>query len=137
MSLGKQSSTCRASTLQPLPERNRFIRRTFRTLDLGDRAVHAERGPAFAGPLSMMRSTVGLNEGRDAVAMRNDLAARDPRRVRNQRVEVLIADPIRHQCLGLVGLLCGLEETKRTQDAVAGLNQVVAGEAREAGGRAS
>src|SRR6266498_1112482 len=79
----------------------------------------------------MMRSTVGLNEGGEAVAMRNDLAARDLRRVRNQRVEVLVADPLRDEGLGLVGLLCSLEETKRTQDDVAGLDQVVAGETRE------
>ena len=90
------------------------------------------RGPAFAGPLSITPSTVGLNEGGDAVAMRNDLAARDLRRVRNQRVEVLVGDPLRDERLRLIGLLGGLEETKRTQDAVAGLDQVVAGETRDA-----
>src|SRR5437763_9296276 len=79
----------------------------------------------------MMRSTVGLDEGGDAVAVRDDLAARDLRRVRNQRVEVLVADPLFDERLGLVGLLCGLEETKRAQDAVAGLDQVVAGETGE------
>src|SRR6266513_1859624 len=79
----------------------------------------------------MMRSTVGLNEGGDAVAVRNDLAARDLRRVRNQRVEVLVGDPLRDERLRLIGLLAGLEETKRAQDAVAGLDQVVAGETGE------
>src|SRR5436190_22443980 len=71
----------------------------------------------------MMRSTVGLNEGGDAVAVRNDLAARDLRRVRNHGVEVLVADPLRDEGLGLVGLLGGLEETKRAEDAVASLDQ--------------
>src|SRR6266566_5853654 len=89
-------------------------------------APHTEGPPVRA--LSVVRSAVGLNEGGNSVAVRDDLAARDLRRVRNRRGEVLVADPLRHEVLGLVGLLPGLEETKRAQDAVAGLDQVVAGE---------
>ena len=87
-------------------------------------------GPAVAGALPMTRSTVGLNEGRDALALRDDLAARDLRRVRNHRIEVLVGDPLRDERRRLVGLLAGLEETERAEDAVAGLDQVVAGETR-------
>src|SRR6266566_2767067 len=89
-------------------------------------APHTEGPPVRA--LSVVRSAVGLNEGGNSVAVRDDLAARDLRRVRNRRGEVLVADPLRHEVLGLVGLLEGLEETKRAKDAVAGLDQVVAGE---------
>ena len=90
----------------------------------------AERARRCRGPLDDA-DTVGLNQGGDSVAVRNDLAARDLRRVRNHRVEVLVADPLRDELLGLVGLLGGLEETKRAQDAAVRLDQVVAGETGE------
>src|ERR1044072_4197415 len=68
---------------------------------------------------------------RDAVALRNDLAARDLRRVGNRRVEVLVGDPLRDDLRRLAGLLGGLHETERAQDAVAGLDEVVAREPGE------
>src|SRR4029453_1763801 len=88
-------------------------------------------GPAPPGPLDDAEVRVRLNEGGDAVAVRNDLAARDPRRVRNHRVEVLVADPLRDEGLGLVGLLGGLEETERGEGAVVCLDQVEAAETGE------
>ena len=64
--------------------------------------------------------------GGEAVALRNDFAARDLRSAGNHGVEVVISDPLRHELSGLLGLLGGLEETKRTQNAVAGLDEVIA-----------
>ena len=46
-------------------------------------------------------------------------------------VEVLVADPLSDDLRRLVSLLGGLEETERAQDAVAGLDEVVAGETGE------
>jgi hypothetical protein len=43
------------------------------------------------------------------------------------RTEVLIVDPLRHEPSGLLGLLGDLEETEGAQNAVAGLDHVVAG----------
>jgi hypothetical protein len=39
---------------------------------------------------------------------------------------VLIGDPLRHELSGLLGLLGGLEETEGAQNALAGLDQVIA-----------
>jgi hypothetical protein len=73
---------------------------------------------------------VELRDG-DAVALSNDLAARDLRLVGNRLGEVLVADPLRDELRGLGVLLGRLEETERAQDAVVGLDQVVALEAGE------
>jgi hypothetical protein len=77
------------------------------------------------------QSTVELGDGEHAVAVRDDLATRDLRPGRNRRVEVLVGDPLGDELRRLVSLLGGLEETDRAQDAVAGLDEVVAGETRE------
>jgi hypothetical protein len=82
------------------------------------------------GALSLTPSTVVLRDG-DAVAVSNDLTARDLRRVRNHRSEVLVGDPLRDDLRRLVALLGRLEETERAQNAVAGLDELVAGEAGE------
>jgi hypothetical protein len=89
------------------------------------------KGPGECRALSELRVSVVLGDGGDAVAVRNDPAARDLRRVRDRRGEVLVRDPLRDELRRLVGLLGGLEETERAQDAVAGLDEVVAGEAGE------
>jgi hypothetical protein len=85
---------------------------------------HLREGPAAPSRLD----DGGLVElrGGNAVAARNDFAARDFRSVGNHGAEVLIVDPLRRELSGLLGLLGGLEETERTQNAVAGLDQVVA-----------
>src|SRR4029077_18802751 len=64
-------------------------------------------------------------------AVRNDLAARDLRRVRHRAREVLVTDPLSNDLRRLVSLLGSLEETKRAQEAVVALDEVVAGEAGE------
>src|SRR5688572_1902077 len=66
---------------------------------------------------------------RDAVAVSDDLAARDLRRVRDQRLELLVADPACDDVRRLLALLGSLEETERAEDTLIGLDQVVAGEA--------
>src|SRR5688500_4183921 len=66
---------------------------------------------------------------RDAVAVSDDFAARDLGLVRDHRLELLVADPRRDDTRRLLALLGCLEETERAEGAVAGLDQVVAGEA--------
>ena len=44
---------------------------------------------------------------------------------------MLISDPLRRELSGLLGLLGGLEETERAQNAVAGLDQVIAAKTGE------
>jgi hypothetical protein len=58
------------------------------------------------------RTTVELDEGGDALAVGEDLAARDLGCVRKCPAEVLVADPILDDLGGLVGLLRRLEETE-------------------------
>src|SRR4029453_13972031 len=67
----------------------------------------------------------------DAGALIHDLAARDLRRVRNRRGEVLIGDPLREDLRRLVALVRSLKETKRAKDPIAGLDEVEAGKAGE------
>ena len=93
-------------------------------------ATRLARGPGCAQGLLVKRSSTNYATV-TPLLLGNDLAARDLRRVGNRRVEVLVGDPLRDELRGLVGLLGGLEETERAQDAVAGLDQVVAGEAGE------
>src|SRR4029078_17265 len=91
-------------------------------------AAHVPRGwsrPGMAGP-TRTRGVVALRGG-DAVAAGNDLTARDLRITRNHGAEVLVGDPLLHEARGCLGLVAGLEETERAQDAVAGLDEVVAG----------
>ena len=44
-----------------------------------------------------LRSLLELGDCEDAVALSNDLAARDLRSVRNRRIEVLVGDPLRDE----------------------------------------
>ena len=61
----------------------------------------------------------------DAVAVSDDLAAGDLRLVGDDRLEFLLADPVRDELCRLLALLGRLEETERADDAVAGLDQEV------------
>jgi 2-oxo-4-hydroxy-4-carboxy--5-ureidoimidazoline (OHCU) decarboxylase len=61
----------------------------------------------------------------------DDLAARNLGLVRDQRLKLLVADPRGDDVRRLLALLRRLEETERAEDAVAGLDQVVAREARQ------
>jgi len=109
-----------------------MIRACLIALRLAERLGAAlKRGPGVSRALLMTRSTLELGDGEHAVAVSNDLAAGDLRRVGNRRVEVLVGDPPRDDLRGLVGLLGRLEETKRAHDAVAGLDQVIGGETGE------
>src|SRR6478672_5041732 len=78
-----------------------------------------------------LQRSIELNGREHAVAVRDDLAAGDLRRVGDDLVEVLVGDPLRDEHRRLVGLLGGLEETEGAEDAAAALDQVVAGEARK------
>jgi hypothetical protein len=72
-----------------------------------------------------------LSDRENAVALCDDLAARDLRSIRDRLIEVLVRDPLRDEHRRLVSLLGGLEETERAEDAAAALDQEVAGETRE------
>ena len=61
-----------------------------------------------------------------------DLAARDLGSVGDQRLELLLADQGRDDVRRLFAPLGCLEETKRAEDAVTGLDQVEAGKALHA-----
>ena len=61
----------------------------------------------------------------------DDLAAGDLRRAREGRLELLVAHPGGRDARRLVGLLGGVEEADRGHDAVAGVDQVIAAEARQ------
>ena len=78
-----------------------------------------------AGP-SFECGAVELRGDENAVAMSNDLAARDLGLVGENRVELLLADPRCDELRRLQALLRRLEETERGEDAVAGIDQVVA-----------
>jgi hypothetical protein len=78
------------------------------------------------GPASPSPTYAGELRARDAVAVSDDLAARDLGSVGDQRLELLVADPGRDDVRGLFALLGCFEETKRAEDAVTGLDQVVA-----------
>src|SRR3990170_6281804 len=62
----------------------------------------------------------------NAVTVSNDLAARDLGLVGENRLELLLADPRCDELRRLHTLLRRLEETERAEDAVAGIDQVVA-----------
>ena len=74
---------------------------------------------------------VVLDEGDHAVAVSDDLAAGDLRCVGDHLVEMLVGDPLGDELGRLVYLLLPLEQAERAEDPVAGLDQVVAGEAVE------
>ena len=67
-----------------------------------------------------------LDGDQDAVAGSDDAAARDLGLVRNDRVELLVADPGCDGLRRLLALLRSLEETERAEDAVARLDEEVA-----------
>src|SRR5207342_261279 len=67
----------------------------------------------------------------DAVALSDDLAACNLRLVGDDRAEVLVAEPRGDELRRLHPLLRSLEEIERAEDAVPGLDQVVALESRE------
>src|SRR5689334_753473 len=75
--------------------------------------------------------SAGLRGGHEAAAS-NNLAGRNLRSARNRLAEALVVDPLRDELARLLGLFGGLEETKRAQNSVARLDEVVAGEAGEA-----
>jgi hypothetical protein len=63
--------------------------------------------------------------------VRDDFAARDLRRVGQRRLELLLAYPVGRDAARLVALGRRLEEPDRDDDAVAGIDEVIATEARE------
>src|SRR5581483_1702785 len=90
------------------------------------------RGPGCAGPSGGAQSRFELCDREYTVAVSDHLAAGDLRRVGHRRVELLVGDPLRDDHRRLVGLLGGLEETERAEDAAAAaFDQVVAGKAGE------
>src|SRR5437879_5193481 len=81
-----------------------------------------DRAPERARRLRPSRcwgSPLGLGDGENAVAVRNDLAARDLRCVRNRRVEGLIADPLRDELRRRAGLLNYLIEARKRRPELA------------------
>src|SRR3954469_22042268 len=84
----------------------------------------AEGGRRAPAPLAAL--SVEL-EDCDAVALSDDSTLRDHRRVRQQAVELLVADPGAADLGRLLALLGGVEEARRAEDrAVVRLDQVVA-----------
>ena len=85
------------------------------------------------GPASRALSVerVGRAYAVDAVAVSDNLAARDLRSGGKDGVELLVLDPRGDDLGRLLALLGGLEETERAEDAVAGLDEVVAREPRK------
>src|SRR6476646_10551520 len=80
---------------------------------------------------SLECGAVELRGDENAVAVSNDLAARDLGLVGENRVELLLADPLCDELRRLHTLLGRLEVTERSEDAVAGIDQVVALEPRK------
>jgi hypothetical protein len=63
----------------------------------------------------MRCGAVDLHGDQNAVAVSDDLAARDLGLVRDNRVELLVADPAGDELRGLEALLRSLEETERAR----------------------
>jgi hypothetical protein len=61
----------------------------------------------------------------------DDLAPRDLRRLRQRRLELLVAQPVGCDAGRLVGLRRSVEEPDGAQDAVAGVDDLIAAESRE------
>src|SRR4051812_15327580 len=101
-----------------MPERARFH---INPLAGALRHVNELRAQQLPGP-RLCRNAAGL---RVAVAVSDELAARDLRRVRDDRVEMLVNEPLGDERRRLVSLRGGLEEPDRAHDAVAGLDEVV------------
>jgi hypothetical protein len=92
-------------------------------LSRGAREGHAPQG-------SLMIELRALGDG-NAVAVCNDLAGRDPRSVRDRRGQVLVGDPLRDNLLDSSACSDVSKRPIRAENAVAGFDQVVAGEAGE------
>jgi len=60
----------------------------------------------------------------------DDLSAGDLRRVRECRLESLLVHPVGRDAGRFLGVSCGVEEADGADDAVTGIDQVVAVEAR-------
>src|ERR1700728_3340315 len=70
---------------------------------------------------------------RDELArlVNENLGVRDLRRIRQCRIELLLAHPVGRDAGRFLGMLRGIEEADGTQDAVIGHDQVIALEARQ------
>jgi hypothetical protein len=74
-----------------------------------------------------------LRPNRSVGPFHDDLAARDLRRVRNQALQLLFAQPVGYDAARLLGLRRSIEEVDRTHDAVTGFDEEVTAEARKLG----
>jgi hypothetical protein len=74
-----------------------------------------------------------LRPNRSVRPLHDDLSARDLRRVRNQGLELLLAQPVGYDPARLLGLRRSIEEVDRTHDAVTGFDEEVTAEARKLG----
>src|SRR4051812_35584119 len=104
--------------------------------DCGDRRADVVRVPSGTTEGPRMRafsrtSCGGLRLDELGRLVRDDLAGRDPRRVREELLELLLTHPAGHELGRLVGLRRDVEEADGAHDAVVGLDQVIAPEARQ------
>jgi len=89
-------------------------------------------GPGPAGQPHLSNAVrSNLRGDQDAVAVSDDLAARDLRLVGDHLLELLVANPAGDDLRRLLALLRRLEEAERAEYAVVGLDQVVPGEPGE------
>ena len=87
-------------------------------------ATSTWKRPYDEGPAGPSPTYAGELRARDAVAVSDSLAARDLGSVRDQRLELLVADPGRDDVRRLLALLGCLEEAKRAEDAVTGISSL-------------
>lgn len=89
------------------------------------------RGPAERALFRASSGLAGqLRPNRSVGPFHDDLAASDLRRVRNETLQLLLAQPVGYDAARLLGLRRGIEEVDGTHDALTGFDEEVTAEAR-------
>jgi hypothetical protein len=95
------------------------------------RPQEKQRGPAERALFRASSGLAGqLRANRSVGPFHDDLAASDLRRVRNQALQLLLAQPVGYDAARLLGLRRSIEEVDGTHDALTGFDEEVTAEAR-------
>jgi hypothetical protein len=131
LALASLAAGARARRLRPAPV---LVPAASPARELASQGSQEQRRPAERAFSRASSGLAGqLRPNRSVGPFHDDLAASDLRRVGNQALQLLLAQPVGHDAARLLGLRRGIEEVDRTHDAVTGFDEEVTAEARKLG----
>jgi hypothetical protein len=131
LAVASLAASARVRRLRPMPA---LTPAASPARELASQGSREQRRPAERALFRASSGLAGqLRPNRSVGPFHDDLAARDLRLVRNQTLQLLLAQPVGYDAARLLGLRRSIEEVDRTHDAVTDFDEEVTAEARKLG----